>query len=78
MPRLAKSERAKKMDEVAYRIDDALNRSGLKRRELAERANISTATMCKRMQSPDSFTISELYDIANALNVSLGRLLGGF
>lgn len=78
MPRLAKSERQKRMDEIIYRIDDAANRSGLNRRELAERSNISSATLSRRMKSPESFTVRELYDIANILNISIGRLLGGF
>lgn len=78
MPRLARTEQQKRMDEVAYRIDDAANRSSMNRMMLAERASMSTATLSRRMNSPETFTLNELYRVANALNVSLGRLLGGF
>ena len=64
-----------KSGQVAQRILSHLNTQGHSQRWLANQTSIPLATLNRRMLGRTSFTLEELFEVAHALNVTVGELL---
>lgn len=81
MPRIAKSERERMMDDIARRIrhhySDALYERGMDCRSAAKAFGMGYDTLNRRLANPSRFTLGELVNIANTMNISLATLVSG-
>ena len=41
-------------------LDQAIGRSGLTQKEISDKTKISEATLCRKLQNPEEFTIKEI------------------
>lgn len=68
-------EQTRKSGQVAQRILSHLEDQGHSQRWLSSQTSIPLATLNRRMLGRTSFTLEELFDVANALNVTVNDLL---
>ena len=76
MPRLAKTDKEVRRDNIKIAITSAKIRCGISDKELAGRTGIALKTLYRRYNNPDEFRLSELLSIANILNISVMSLTG--
>lgn len=62
-------------NEIAAEMRAAVSRSGVSRRDLAERVGMVPDTLYRKLRAERSFTIEELLDLAAALGVAPSALL---
>lgn len=81
MPRIAKSDREKMMDDIARRIrhhyDDARRERNIDCHTAAKAYGMTYGTLNNHLSRPANFTRGELITIANTMNVSLATLISG-
>lgn len=81
MPRIAKSEKEKRIDNIArvirHHYDDSIRERGISCKTAAKSLGITYGTLANRFKSPRDFRIGELIDIANAMNISIETLISG-
>lgn len=61
--------------ETGAKVAEAIRRADRTQAWIADKAGISTGTLRKKLRGGTSFTVAELRDIAEALNVSPSSLL---
>lgn len=63
---------------VAGRITEAMELAGIKRQQLAARAGIPRETLARKLErAPQTFTLSEVARLADALEVTFEELAFG-
>ena len=79
MPRLSQTQQEKKNQALMNRLDAYIMqryRAGDNSETVARALGLTKSTMYNRLAKPSTFTLQELYFIANVLNVNVGTLLG--
>lgn len=77
MPRLAKSEKEKRDDDLLACIDGNITRCHLSREEFYRRTGFSASTFNRRIKNPDTFTRGEMHRMCVVFNISMITLLAG-
>lgn len=79
MPRIAKSERERLMDNISRKIrhhyDDSRRERGIDCYTAAKAYGMTYGTLNNHLNCPESFTLGELVSIANTMNISLETLV---
>lgn len=69
------TENARPKAAITRNIEQALDRQGLTRNALSDKADIPKSTLYRNLSRPDQFKFAELGQIAEALGIPLTELL---
>ena len=64
------------MNRIIIRIKSLMEEKSISQRELGEHIGIKSSTLSQKLSGEHAFTIPELIDVANYLDVPIERLLG--
>lgn len=76
MPKIAKTEREKRADNMKAVIAYNLVKNGLTKRQFIERCGFSVSGYYDCEKEPELFRVRDLYKMSNVLNIKIETLLG--
>ena len=74
--RTSEKERERIRSSIFQEISAGCERLRISRGEFARRARFAKTTLCARHNNPGDLRLNEIFEIANALNISVYTLLG--
>jgi transcriptional regulator with XRE-family HTH domain len=62
-------------NEIARAVNSAIDQSGIKKKSLCEKTGMPYSTLNSKLRAYSSFTVAEIYALADAMRISPNSLL---